>query len=466
METQRGLCLDAAPFRPAAGAPSAVSGAASSRQGSHVAFPESDSTGAQVAWPMQAPPRPGRWVQLLDGASGHAYYFNESTRETTWLAPSSFVQFGMPVVLHQHANVQQQQPQNEQQQDEQQQQQPAHEQQVQGVEAAGEAGELHKAADEGDDRYAYGELGGVAAQRCWGRPMSRELQGRISRESRFKSLASIDPESLTALAQFADKCRHGHGCGAVAEPVGAEQQRRKRADTSSSLMGLAEAEAGTGTIANPDATEELHCVSAVMHAHMVQFVLAGYMPSHERYSVFNEEEVSQESQEQEQGGGALRRGRRRRSSMARRMPTREEIFEFLQNVHVKAQLEKECIIMSFAYMERLLKATRGQLALNEANWKGIALSAMILASKVWDDLSMWNADFSKICPKFPLKRINQLEVCLLEAVKYDVRISNSQYAEYYFRLRSMRKALGVRVIVANNKPSKLFKHRPRANTQL
>ena len=65
---------------------------------------------------------------------------------------------------------------------------------------------------------------------------------------------------------------------------------------------------------------------------------------------------------------------------------------------------------------------------------------MVLASKVWDDLSMWNADFSQTCPngvKFPLKRINELEVAILSALSYKVKVPASEYAKYYFLLRSM-----------------------------
>jgi hypothetical protein len=65
---------------------------------------------------------------------------------------------------------------------------------------------------------------------------------------------------------------------------------------------------------------------------------------------------------------------------------------------------------------------------------------MVLSSKVWDDLSMWNADFSKIGPSgvtFSLRRTNELEVALLTALEYKVKVNASEYAKYYFLLRSM-----------------------------
>jgi hypothetical protein len=79
---------------------------------------------------------------------------------------------------------------------------------------------------------------------------------------------------------------------------------------------------------------------------------------------------------------------------------------------------------------------------------------MVMASKVWDDLSMWNADFSQVracviegfwmymcefkhtlkplhvcvwvyvqvCPSFTLKRINELELAVLDTLRYSIKV--------------------------------------------
>ncbi len=54
-----------------------------------------------------------------------------------------------------------------------------------------------------------------------------------------------------------------------------------------------------------------------------------------------------------------------------------------------------------------------------------------MASKVWDDLSMWNVDFSHVYPSVDLQRVNTLELAMLDALKY------------YFHLRSMIPRLGL-----------------------
>jgi hypothetical protein len=76
---------------------------------------------------------------------------------------------------------------------------------------------------------------------------------------------------------------------------------------------------------------------------------------------------------------------------------------------------------------------------------------MVLASKVWDDLSMWNVDFSNVCGRghsaalssFTLPRINELELAILQCLKFIVRVPASEYAKYYFLIRSMLLKSGV-----------------------
>lgn len=52
-------------------------------------------------------------------------------------------------------------------------------------------------------------------------------------------------------------------------------------------------------------------------------------------------------------------------------------------------------------------------------------------------------DFSQVSTSFDLGRINSLELAMLEALKYVIRVSASEYAKYYFLLRSMMVKLGL-----------------------
>ena len=147
------------------------------------------------------------------------------------------------------------------------------------------------------------------------------------------------------------------------------------------------------------------------------------------YAVFND----QESEQSRYGfGGSV--------PASSPVPSLDEVTGFYRDIFFKAQMEADCIIMSLIYVERLIKRTDGGVRPRPSNWRSLLFSCMILSSKVWDDLSMWNADFSQSCPpgvSFPLKRINQLELAVLNALTFQVKVPASEYAKYYFLLRSM-----------------------------
>ena len=70
----------------------------------------------------------------------------------------------------------------------------------------------------------------------------------------------------------------------------------------------------------------------------------------------------------------------------------------------------------------------------ERNWHSILFLCMVLASKVWDDLSMWNCEFSKIGPlgvTFSLSRMKALDAAQLRALEYkhNVKVGTSAYAK-------------------------------------
>lgn len=65
-----------------------------------------------------------------------------------------------------------------------------------------------------------------------------------------------------------------------------------------------------------------------------------------------------------------------------------------------------------------------------------------MASKVWDDLSFWNVDFSLVCPEFTLARLNELESSMLEALSFVIKVPAGEYALYYFHARSIATNLG------------------------
>eukprot|EP00455_Lapot_gusevi_P041573 TRINITY_DN4838_c0_g1_i7.p1 TRINITY_DN4838_c0_g1~~TRINITY_DN4838_c0_g1_i7.p1 ORF type:complete len:235 (-),score=36.75 TRINITY_DN4838_c0_g1_i7:199-903(-) len=117
-------------------------------------------------------------------------------------------------------------------------------------------------------------------------------------------------------------------------------------------------------------------------------------------------------------------------------PSVDSVYRFMKTIFEKLHLSTECSIIGLIYIERLLEP--GTITLSARNWRPILLSALLTASKVWDDLSSWNVELSDLFPVFTLKDINQLERQFLDGLKYKLYISGSQYAKYYFALRSLR----------------------------
>eukprot|EP00536_Pseudo-nitzschia_multiseries_P007736 jgi/Psemu1/296687/fgenesh1_pm.184_\ len=117
------------------------------------------------------------------------------------------------------------------------------------------------------------------------------------------------------------------------------------------------------------------------------------------------------------------------------IPTETEIYDFGHQLFKSVQLSSECSIVCLIYVERLMEVAK--VPLLACTWRPIFMCGLLLASKVWQDLSSWNIEFSSVYPQFSLEAINKLELNFLRNVKWDLYISSSCYAKYYFALRSL-----------------------------
>eukprot|EP00124_Ichthyophonus_hoferi_P000837 Ihof_evm7s35 gene=Ihof_evmTU7s35 len=120
------------------------------------------------------------------------------------------------------------------------------------------------------------------------------------------------------------------------------------------------------------------------------------------------------------------------SSYARKCPPVSDIFDFLRAFFKAAVLKADIAIVSMVYINRLQE--NGML-LQPANWKRVILGAVMLASKVWDDQAVWNADFRTVLPDVPLDSMNGLERSMLDLLSYNVTVTAGEYAKHYFDLR-------------------------------
>jgi len=117
------------------------------------------------------------------------------------------------------------------------------------------------------------------------------------------------------------------------------------------------------------------------------------------------------------------------------VPTIGDIKEFLELIYNSQKLEPENVVMASAYIERLLNMTK--MKLQVCNWRRITVAALLVASKVWEDLTVWNIDFLESFPEVSVADLNKLEWQFLVGLQFNVVLRPSIYAKYYFELRSL-----------------------------
>lgn len=185
------------------------------------------------------------------------------------------------------------------------------------------------------------------------------------------------------------------------------------------------------TMTNPDIQATIKCVCGVYRAHIVQAAERKSMRS-----PVSVNDITFDTDVFSDDYGARKRRKKKTPSLA-------EVLAFYDEFYRRSRMEHDAIIMSLIYVERLVKGTNGVVSPTPENWRSILFACMVLASKVWDDLSMWNVDFSNVSAhtaglaSFTLKRINQLELALLKSLNFDVKVPASEYAKYYFLIRTM-----------------------------
>ncbi|TNV85531.1 hypothetical protein FGO68_gene8318 [Halteria grandinella] len=110
-------------------------------------------------------------------------------------------------------------------------------------------------------------------------------------------------------------------------------------------------------------------------------------------------------------------------------PSEADVYEYCRYVTQQCKMENEIPIICLVYLERLIMKT------------GILLNIDNLGSKVWDDDSLENVHFPKVMSDVSLKMINMLEQTFLEFIDFDLVVKGSEYAKYYFILRSLSEEL-------------------------
>ena len=93
------------------------------------------------------------------------------------------------------------------------------------------------------------------------------------------------------------------------------------------------------------------------------------------------------------------------------------------------------------YLSSLLVITTWSLALGHRNLCTQTADSILFLYLTFPPhpllCSSWNSEISQIYPQFSLQSINRLERLFCSEIKWDLYISSSAYAKYYFALRSL-----------------------------
>lgn len=164
----------------------------------------------------------------------------------------------------------------------------------------------------------------------------------------------------------------------------------------------------------------MHCIAVFLVKNMKDFKDATKQDKQHRdvYAVFDEATYPLTS----------------KNSNTTETPSVETVEKLVKAIFKVGQLAPESLIMAVAYIERIQKTSGFHLF--PYNWRRTLLSALILASKVWEDQAVWNVDFIELFPLATPGDLAQIEKKILALLGFDVSLKASEYAQIYFDLRA------------------------------
>lgn len=112
----------------------------------------------------------------------------------------------------------------------------------------------------------------------------------------------------------------------------------------------------------------------------------------------------------------------------------EQVKDFVMNILLSCKLEPQMLIVSLVYLERFI--AKSGVALTPRNWKRLVLICFVVASKIWDDESFENHNFSQVFSEFDTRKLNLMEKIFLQHVEYDLFVALHTFSRYFFYLKT------------------------------
>ena len=126
---------------------------------------------------------------------------------------------------------------------------------------------------------------------------------------------------------------------------------------------------------------------------------------------------------------------KQRTENIRKIPTLDDMINFIEALYNCVQFSSECCIISLIYINRIIALTG--LSLQTTNWRPLIFVSLMISQKIWDDKYLSNGDFSYIYPFFEKNQLNILEMKFLEMIQYNVYVKLSVYMTFYLELKAL-----------------------------
>jgi len=124
--------------------------------------------------------------------------------------------------------------------------------------------------------------------------------------------------------------------------------------------------------------------------------------------------------------------------------TFDAVLALITDIATSLYFCKQIIVLSAIYLERLM--TYAGTTLTAGNWRSVVVVALMIASKVWEDIHPWNADFEECMEdvaglRYQPKALYRLESLFLDKLQWRVFVDGEVYAAYFFALLEDRKLI-------------------------
>eukprot|EP01016_Furgasonia_blochmanni_P031507 TRINITY_DN3253_c0_g1_i11.p1 TRINITY_DN3253_c0_g1~~TRINITY_DN3253_c0_g1_i11.p1 ORF type:complete len:242 (-),score=50.60 TRINITY_DN3253_c0_g1_i11:523-1248(-) len=185
-------------------------------------------------------------------------------------------------------------------------------------------------------------------------------------------------------------------------------------------------------IMDPDLINLISAVSQVLHDQILEDLEDGKtIDENDDYYVFSEDKYINERFDMDQDNENIKAA----IEELKRVPTVEDIANFLASLFEMSQLKGEVCLTALVYINRLI-ALKG-MPLITSNWRPCIFISIFVAQKVLHDNAYKTSDFAQMYPFFEKEDVNSMEQAFLQFIDYDISVSRSLYSKYYFHLRTL-----------------------------